>query len=143
MKIPKTSEELENELYSSIDILDEIGDLRIRQLIRRLSKVSDNIIVSGIIKIFANTNRPDTQYADQKYAGKLLKELKPKTKRDLGLVLKSTIENWNKSVEEFPFWLEENYGIELLRNTLTDLEAQNLNDIQVENLKTMKWWLKI
>ncbi|WP_347050610.1 hypothetical protein [Flavobacterium olei] len=143
MNIPKTADDFQKEFYLSIDLIDKIGDLRIRQLIDRLDNVMDELIVEAIIKIFKNVNRPNTQYTDQKYAGIILSTLKPKTEIDLNIVLKSTIENWNKSVEEFPFWLKENYGLESLKNTLAEFDAQKLNDIQVEKIKTMKWWLKI
>ena len=143
MNIPKTSDDIKNEFYSSIDLIHKIGDLRIRQLTEKLNKVSDDVIVAGIIKIFKNQERPKSKYTDQKYAGKILTELNPKTDIDLNSILKSTLENWNKSVEEFPFWLKENYGIDLLKSKLTEFETQNLTQIQFEKLKTMKWWLKI
>nr|WP_294932390.1 hypothetical protein [uncultured Flavobacterium sp.] len=143
MKIPITPDDFQNEFYSSIDLMDKIGDLRIRQLIKILDKVNDEIIISGIIKIFKNTKRPNTEYVDRKYAGKILNRMKPKTEMDLILILKATIENWNKSVEELPFWLKENYGIVLLKYKLAEFENQDLNDIESEKLKTIKWWLKI
>jgi len=143
MNIPTTPDDFQNEFYSSIDLMDKIGDLRIRQLVNILDKVNDEIIISGIIKIFKNTKRPNTEYVDQKYAGKILNRIKPKTEIDLILILKATIGNWNKSVEELPFWLKENYGIALLKNKLAEFENQNLNGIEFEKLKTMKWWLKI
>lgn len=143
MNIPKTTDDFQKEFYSSIDLMDKIGDLRIRQFIDTLDKVMDELIVSAIIKIFENVNRPHTQYTDQKYAGIILNKLKPKTEIDLNIVLKSTIENWNESVEEFPFWLKENYGLESVKNTLTEFDTQKLNEIQIEKIQTMKWWLKI
>jgi len=143
MKIPTTPDDFQNEFYSSIDLMDKIGDLRIRQLVSILDKVNDEIIISGIIKIFKNKKRPDTEYVDQKYAGIILKRIKPKTEIDLILILKNILENWNKSVEELPFWLKENYGIGLLKKKLGEFENQNLNNIEYEKLKTMKWWLKI
>ena len=143
MNIPKTSDDFRNEFYSSIDLIDKIGDLRIRQFMDILNKVSDEIIVDGIVKVFENKKRPKTEYIDQKYAGKILDNLKPKSDIDLSLILKSTIGNWNKSVEEFPFWLEGNYGIESVKNKLTEFETQNLTEVESDKLKTIKWWLKI
>ena len=143
MNIPQTSDDFQNEFYSSIDLMDKIGDLRIRQFMDRLNKVSDEIIVDGIVKVFENTKRPETEYVDQKYAGTILDILKPKSDIDLSLILKSTIGNWNKSVEEFPFWITENYGIESVKDKLTEFETQNLTEIESDKLKTIKWWLKI
>ncbi|WP_111310061.1 hypothetical protein [Confluentibacter sediminis] len=143
MNIPKTSDDFQNEFYSSIDLMDKIGDLRIQQFIDKLNKVSDEVIVDGIVKVFENEKRPETEYVDQKYAGKILVILKPKSDIDLSLILKSTIGNWNKSVEEFPFWIKENYGIESVKNKLSEFETQNLTEIESDKLKTIKWWLKI
>ncbi|AUC75694.1 hypothetical protein [Olleya sp. Bg11-27] len=143
MKIPKTSDDFRNEFYSSIDSMDKIGDLRLRQFMDRLNTVSDEIITEGIVKVFEYKKRPEAEYTDQKYARKILEKLKPKSDIDLLVVLKSTIGNWNKSVEEFPFWMIENYGIESVKNKLTDLETQNLTVIELDKLKTIKWWLKI
>lgn len=143
MNIPKTSDDFQNEFYSSIDLMDKIGDLRIRQFMNRLNKVSEEIIVNGIVKVFGYEKRPETEYIDQKYAGKILEKLKPKSDLDLIVILKSTIANWNKSVEEFPFWIKENYGIESVKNKLTEFDNQNLTEIESDKLKTIKWWLKI
>ncbi|WP_028374960.1 hypothetical protein [Leeuwenhoekiella sp. MAR_2009_132] len=143
MNIPKTSDDFQNEFYSSIDLIDKIGDLRIRQFMDGLNKVSDEIIVDGIVKVFEYEKRTETEYTDQKYAGKILEKLKPKSDLDLLVILKSTIGNWNKSVEEFPFWIKENYGIESVKNKLTEFETQNLTEIESDKLKTIKWWLKI
>lgn len=142
MNIPKTSDDLKNEFYASIDLMDKIGDLRFRQLIEKLKNVSDQIIIEGIIKIFKNTDRQNSQYTDQKYARKILTELKPKTNMDLISILELTIKNWNKSIKEFPFWLRENYGIDLLKNKLIEFETQNLTALELDNLRTIKWWLK-
>ena len=143
MKIPKTPDDFENEFYAAIDLMDKIGDLRFRQFVDKLNKVSDEIIVDGIVKVFENKKRPETEYIDQKYAGKILDIFKPKSDIDLSLILKSTIGNWDKSVEEFPFWIRENYGIESVKNKLIEFEAQNLTEIEFDKLKTIKWWLKI
>ncbi|CAL2095652.1 hypothetical protein [Tenacibaculum sp. 190524A02b] len=143
MNIPKTPDEFINEFYFSVDLTDKIGDLRVYQLIDILNKVSDEIIILGIIKIFENTSRSKSLYLDQKYAGKILDALKPRTDIDLNSILKSTIKNWNKSVEEFPFWLKENYGFDLLKVKIFEFENQNLNELESDKLETLKWWLKI
>ena len=143
MNIPKTSDDFVNEFYLSIDLIEKIGDLRIRQLTEKLPKVADEIIIAGIIKIFENPDRPETQYIDQKYAGKILTELNPKTDIELNQVLNSVIGNWNKSVGEFPFWLKENYGIDFLISGLTEFETQHLTELELDKIETMKWWLKI
>jgi len=143
MNPPKTSEDFILEFYHSIDLIDTLGDLRIRQFITRLEKVADTIIFNGIIKIFEDTSREKTLYLDQKYAGIILQKIIPKTEIDLTDILNSTVANWNKSVEEFPFWIRENYGIINVKAKIIDFERQDLSDLQKDKIKTIKWWLQI
>ena len=143
MKIPTSTENFLEEFFHSIDLLNTLGDLRIRQFIVRLNNPSDEIIASGVIEVFKNKDRSKTLYIDQKYAGKILEQFNPESDLELGTILKSTIENWNKSVPEFPFWLRKNYGSDTLRKEIIQLETQQLTDVELDKLKTLKWWLKI
>ena len=123
----------------SSDKADEVGDLRIRQLIKILDKVDQEIIVDGVIKVF-ETNRPDSLYQDQEFAGRVLVTINPKSQRDLKEILKRTLTTWNKSVEQLPFWLRDNYGLEKVRDTFDNVE---LTDKEKEKLETMKFWLQL
>jgi hypothetical protein len=143
MKFPKTSEDLKNEILESVDKIEEIGDLRIRQLIKILAKVNDEIIIEGVIEVIENEKRTEKIYLDQKNAGRILKELNPKTDSNAELILNRILKNWNKSVEEIPFWLRDNYGIETLKNIFSILSDKNLTELELDKLKTMKWWLGI
>lgn len=143
MKFPTTSEDLKNEILESIDKMNQVGDLRIRQLIQILPKVKDQIIIEGVILIFENKDRVDSVYTDQKYAGIILKKLNPKTAQSAASILTRTLKNWNKSVEELPEWLRDNYGIENLKYVFSEFEKANLTALESENLKTMKWLLGI
>jgi hypothetical protein len=143
MKFPKTSEDLKNEILESVDKIEGIGDLRIRQLIKILAKVNYEIIIEGVIEVIENEKRTEKIYLDQKNAGRILKELNPKTDSNAELILNRILKNWNKSVEEIPFWLRDNYGIETLKNIFSILSDKNLTELELDKLKTMKWWLGI
>ena len=143
MKIPKTSEDVKNEILESVDKLDKIGDLRIRQLIKVLTKVNDQIIIKGVIEVFENEKRIEKIYEDQKNAGIILKELNPKTEINVELILNRILKNWNKSVEEIPFWLRDNYGIDNLKKAFSAMESENLTELELDKINTMKWWLEI
>ncbi|AXE19757.1 hypothetical protein DR864_19435 [Runella rosea] len=144
MKFPLTASELTNEIYISVDKYPEIGDLRIRQLMKILSNVPDELLIEGLIKVFENNNRRETEILDQEFAGQILKEIKPKTDVALEIILKKILSNWNKSVEEVPFWFKENYGIEICRHTLESISNEAvLTKVEKEKLETMKWWLEI
>lgn len=143
MKLPITSEDLKDEFLKSVDLTDKIGDLRIRQFIQILPQIEDQIIVEGVIQIFENEERPNSVYTDQKYAGMILKKLSPKTKESIEQIIIRVLKNWNKSVEELPFWLRDNYGIDHLKKAFSDIEKKNLSGLESDNLKTMKWFLSI
>lgn len=143
MHKPKTPEDLENEIYSSVNKLSQIGNLRVRQLIKVISDTNDEIIIEGILKVFEGKNNRLTIYEDQKNAGLILKTLNPKTKMSAESILHRVLENWNKSVEELPFWLRQNYGNETLKRTIIAIENQKLSTIEEDKLQTLKWWLGI
>ncbi len=143
MKFPQTALELKNEILISSDKTEELGDLRIRQLIKILDKAPDDIIVEGVLDVFRTTDRPDKLYTDQKYAGRILAELRPKYKGELIDILISVAGNWNKSVEEFPFWLRDNFGIEKVLQELDEFKNSGITEIEIDKLNTIKWWLKI
>lgn len=143
MKIPRTSEDVKNEIFESVDKLDKIGDLRIRQLTKILHKVNDQIIIEGIIEVFENEKRIEKLYVDQKNAGIILQKLNLRTEVNVELILNRILKNWNKSVEEIPFWLRDNYGIDTLTKAFSKLKSENLTELELDKINTMKWWLKI
>lgn len=143
MKFPTTAEDFKNEFLKSVDMIDKVGDLRIRQLIQILPKIADPIIIEGVILIFENEERIDSIYTDQKYAGLILQKMNPKTVLRCDLILDRILKNWNKSVHELPFWLKKNYGIENLKNVFYEIEKRNLSDLEVDKLNTMKWTLQM
>jgi hypothetical protein len=140
MKFPKTADDIESEILISSDKSKELGDLRIRQLIKILPKVNSEIIVEGVIRIFENGKSVESNSQDQEFAGKVLEDINPESKKDLNEILQRVLKNWDKSVEQFPFWLRDNYGVNKLKETFAELE---LSDYEEDKLKTIKWWLQI
>lgn len=136
MKFPTTGEDVKNEILISAD---KPGDLRIRQFINMLPKADPEIIIEGIIQVIELEGRPNP-FVDQETAGKILEAINPKSQKDLKEILKRTLRQWNKSIEQFPFWLRDNYGLETVSQTFDEME---LDEIQTDKLKTMKWWLGI
>src|SRR5690242_3029140 len=102
MKLPESSEDVKTEILISSDKANDLGDLRIRQLIKILPKVDPEVIIEGVVKVFETEGRPD-KYQDQEFAGRILRTINPKSRRDLKDLLKRTLDNWDKSIEELPF----------------------------------------
>ena len=117
MKLPKTSDDIKSEILNSSDKRDQLGDQRLLQLIQFLNNIDHEIIVEGVMKVFENTDRPNMTFQDQEFAGQILQKIKPKSKKDLTELLTRTLENWDKSVEQLPFWFCDNYGIDFVTDT--------------------------
>ena len=143
MKFPKTPDDVKNEILLSSDKYDNIADLRIRQLIKILPKVPDEIIVEGVIRVFEIQDRPEKLNLDQEFAGKVLARLNPKSQMDLIELIQRTLGNWNKSVEQLPFWVVDNYGTEEVKRIFDKIQRLGLSSIEEDKLSTMCWWVGI
>jgi hypothetical protein len=139
MKLPQTSEDVKAEILISSDKAVKIGDLRIRQFIKILGKVDQEIIVDGVIKVF-ETNRPDSLYQDQEFAGRILATINPKSKRELNGILKRTLWGWDKSGEQLPLWFRDNYGLDKVLEAPDNIDVA---DHERQNIETMKFWLRV
>ena len=140
MKFPETADDVEHEIILSSHKSKELGDLRIRQLIHILPKADPEIVVEGVIRILEKGGGADTYSKEQEFAGKVLASISPKTQRNLNELLLRVLKNWDKSVEQFPFWLRDNYGVDKLKETFAELE---LTELEMDKLKTIKWWLQL
>ncbi len=132
-----TGQDIENKILACSD---KSGDQQLNQLLKTITNVDHEIIVEGIIRVFGNTNRLSKSFRDQEFAGRILAEIKPKSTIDLNAVLQRTLKNWDKSVEQFPLWLQDNYGLDKLKEVFEKIE---LSVDEKDKLDTMKWWLKI
>ncbi|NME71936.1 hypothetical protein [Flammeovirga aprica] len=137
MKVPQTSFELKKEIELSEN---QKGDLRVRQLINILQKVDDEIISDGV---FLTIQDKSNGFNVQKIASRILKELKPKSKKSSKQILFEILDNWDKSCQEVPFWFLDQYGKQELANTLVEIENNGITQKQSEKIKTVRWWLKI
>jgi len=140
MKFPETADDVAREIFISSDKSTELGDLRIRQLMHILPKVNSELVIEGVIMVLENGTRPEQHSQDQEFAGKILERINPKTEKGLKELLLRALKNWDKSVEQFPFWLKDNYGLDKLRETFSELE---LSEVEKDKLETIKWWLQL
>ena len=138
MKFPQSANDVKSEIIICCDKTEEIGDLRIRQLITVLKKVPDEFIIEGIIKIFESTN---PYFPHQKYCGMILSDLNPKPNVQLGQIMERIIKYWDKSHHQFSTWLKINFGIEEVKLAIDQLAEFETDLEKIDKLKTMKWWL--
>ena len=97
------------------------------------------MLVEGVIEVIETEGRLNP-FRDQEFIGKILETLKPRSKKDLKEILKRTLKNWDKSVEQFPFWLRDNYGL----NEIAEIfDSIDLTELERDKVNTMKWWLHL
>lgn len=143
MKIPKSSEDLIEEIFLCVDLTEKLGDLRLRQLLMLLPKVSDEIVLESVIKVFNNKERNETLYLDQLYAGKILVNVNPKSELDLKAILNEILENWNKSIRDMPLWLFNTYKKENLNKMLLSIVNDPFESSErKDKAETMMRWVK-
>lgn len=116
---------------------------QIKQLAFVLSKSDPCEVFYGLYMIFLS--EPSQAFGQQELAGKLLFMLQPKPKLNLELapLIQGALENWNVSIEEFPFYFRDVFGVELVSSAIKSINTSELNELQKNGLKTMKWWLRL
>jgi hypothetical protein len=139
MKFPTTADDVEREILLSTSKYKEHGDLRIRQLTYILQNADPEIVVEGVIRVLEQGSDADN-YLQQEFAGRVLESVRPKSQKDLNEVLQRGLKGWDKSVEQFPFWLRYNYSIDRLKGSFAELE---LTETEMDKLQTIKWWLHL
>lgn len=142
MNIAYSSETLIAEFYRSVDLIPHIGQQRLLQLERTLSKVSDEIIVDSLVYITNNTDR-NLPYTDQFYFCRLISLRSPKTTRNLSPLMESLIANGDPSVYELVKWIRQQFSESEIKITLAYLEQKITTKNTLTKLATFNRWLAI
>ncbi|PTB98019.1 hypothetical protein C9994_00235 [Marivirga lumbricoides] len=106
-------------------------------------KISPKHIKEEILKCYLTPIGKDQQYAKMIHAIARAQEndLSPVSYIKLEEILDRVVSNWDKSVEDFPFWLADTYGkSEVIAEFNRRLNSQLTEKIK-SNVNTMKWWL--
>ncbi|MBG8553936.1 hypothetical protein [Hymenobacter guriensis] len=141
MKIPATPKELKDEISISATLYSTSGNLRERQLLFVLQPVPNEIVVEGVIQVFELSSNTELSFIQQEIAGNILSARNPATIQSAYSIVKRCLNNWNKSIEQLPFWLISAFDSSELNAAFQALEESALNQVEREKLSTMKWWL--
>ncbi|GAB3729206.1 hypothetical protein GCM10027594_11300 [Hymenobacter agri] len=139
MKFPINAADIEKEILTSVGKYQEHRSQRIKQLTYILQKADAELVVEGVIRVFERESG-ERNYAQQEFAGQILEIVRPTSLRNPKELLQRVLTHWNKSVEQLPFWLRENYGIDKLTEVFAQLA---LTAVENDKLETMKWWLHL
>ncbi|MEQ9100096.1 MAG: hypothetical protein RIF36_15725 [Imperialibacter sp.] len=139
MNFPRSTDDVAKEITICCEKTENIGELRIRQLINILEKVPDEYVLGGILKILEN-DHPYFPY--QKYCGMILADVNPKPSAQISTIINQVITNWDKSLHQLPTWLKINFGKDAVNEELDILIELQENSTSIDKLRTMKWWLE-
>lgn len=130
-------EEIHAEL---IKIVDQQGGWEsLRPFMVKLKKEDPAAVLDALLGIFFLDNYDDYQCA----AGGLLWKLKPKYKRDLREDIKRSLQYWNVSIEELPWYFAEVTSIEKVLSEVESLSKEPLKDIEKRKVQTYLYWLSV
>ena len=80
MIFPKTPLDIKSGIETSVNKYNSIGDLRVRQFIKLLAKVPDELIIEGVVLLIEDDNNG---FQEQEIACIILTEIKPKSALNL------------------------------------------------------------
>jgi hypothetical protein len=83
---------------------------------------------------------PANAYLAQQYAGELLTRLRPPCPRPLTDLLRSVLPNWNRSVEQLPWYLADVFGSNAIVESLDEIDRRGT----VDRVQTaaVRFWLE-
>jgi hypothetical protein len=111
------------------------------QLMLRLRKENPETVTRALLGVFFDDSRTKTRFRDQQAAGGILWKLKPKYKGNLREDIRSSLKNWNVSVEELPWYFAEIMGIDRVRDEVNSILRETLDEISRKKAQTYLYWL--
>lgn len=111
-------------------------------LSKRFAKLSDDIVVAGLVAVIAEA--PDSQegFDQQRLAGLLLWYGKHRCYLELGDVLNQIIDSWDLSIYELPYYLCREYGISAVQTVLQHMNVDLHQPEQQRRLSTLEYWVR-
>lgn len=136
------SEMVVSKLYETVDSTGRLDAQRLEQWLGVLRRRPAVEAFEALVGVFCNTNRPDSRYLDQEYAGRLLLSLNPPSPPDAQAVIKRTLQTWDLSVEQLPLYFEAAIGREAVLQTLDMLGSQGSSEQEQRAIETFRFWLR-
>lgn len=132
-------EQIQSELFKAID--SPYGSQSVRHLMLRVKKENSEKVLDALLGIFFESRRSENGYSAQQAAAGLLWKLKPKYKRSLRDDIKRSLQNWDVSVRELPWYFAEATSIETVCNEVKSLLTEPLDYTSRQKAETYLYWL--
>ena len=106
-------------------------------------RFGDDTLFRVLYLVFCDPDPPGNPYEHQDLAGSLLVELNPSCPISAVELLRTTLPNWNRSVEQLPFYVENQFGHEETIKAIESIESDpQLSESLSTKLSTCRYWLR-
>ncbi len=132
----RTPEEIRAKIYSK--------NWRRRELAILQERFGDEALFQALYLVFCDSNPPGHPLEHQSTAGDFLVDLNPSCPISAVEFLRTTLPNWNRSVEQLPFYIENQFGREATIEAIESLEADpEISESLSTKLSTCRYWLRV
>jgi hypothetical protein len=132
-------EEIQSELFKVINGSNAWQSLR--HLMLKLKTEDSEKVLDALLGIFFGSS--NNHFRGQSAAGGLLWKLKPKYERNLREDIKRSLQTWDVSIEELPWYFAEAIGIEKVRDEIESLLTETLDETSRKRAETYLYWLSV
>lgn len=132
-------EQIQSELFKVINRSNCWQSLR--HLMLKLKKEDSGKVLDALLGIFFDSR--DNCFSAQAAAGGLLWKLKPAYTRNLQEDIRRSLQHWNVSVEELPWYFAEVVGIEKMREEVKLVLTETLDEISQKSAEAYLYWLSV
>ena len=133
------AEQIQSELFKAINSPN--GWQSLGHLMLKLKKEDSEKVLDGLLGVFFGSS--ENNYRGQAAAGGLLWKLKPEYKRNLREDIRRSLQTWDVSVEELPWYFAEAIGIDKVRDEVKSLLAESLDETSRKVAETYLYWLSV
>ena len=119
------------------------GRWKLKHLKSFQAQFGDRALFDALYEPFDSTSESEYTFNDQQIAGTLLLELQPKCALGAKEVIERSLHQWNRSVEELPFYLARCFGRDTVLTVVDEIQHDpQLDDQAIEELETYRFWLR-
>jgi hypothetical protein len=131
--------QIQSEFFKAIN--GSNGWQSLQHLMLKLKKEDPEKVLDALLGVFFGIS--DSHFRGQAAAGGLLWKLKPEYKRNLREDIKCSLQSWDISVEELPWYFAEVIGIEKVREEVKSILTETLDETSRKRAETYLYWLSV
>ncbi|MCY6488709.1 hypothetical protein [Leptolyngbya sp. GGD] len=132
-------EQIQSELFKAIDKPNCWQILQ--HLMLKLKKEDPGKVLDALLGVFVDSR--DNYFSAQTAAGGLLWKLKPAYTRNLREDIRRSLQHWDVSIEELPWYFAEVIGIEKVREEVKLVLAEPVDELSQKRAEAYLYWLSV